>query len=380
MNTPKKIFSLLFVIIIFVIKIKGQVVDDIYYSPKDDKNAIRKIRETPPQDQQQRQQDYNNDNNNYSERYQDNNGNTYINNNYYGDDDYYYSSRLRRFHNSYSGFGYYSNCYVNPYWYDYDPFWWGLSYGFGYYPGFSMRLSYGYSPWDYGYSNYNPWSYGYYNPYYSGFYDGYYYGNGGWGNKKSNIYYGHRGSTASNTYSGGTDRPRKNSGGTTGVPFVPPRNDNARPHIVNPPAEPKDRGNSNPPGRQGATLIEQSKPPVNHNTLPSSNPPTRQENNNPPPRNEPTNPRSNPGNPPPNTPKPRHEASKGNTGNTFTQIVGLSANRGQSNNYQNSQTGSYNNSRPVVSSSSSSSSGGGSRSSGTSGSKSSSSNTSGRHR
>ena len=67
----------------------------------------------------------------------DNSGDTYVTNNYYGGDteeyvyyededyDYYYSSRVRRFHRPYRGFGYYDPCYTNSYWYEPDPFFWG---------------------------------------------------------------------------------------------------------------------------------------------------------------------------------------------------------------------------------------------------------------
>src|SRR6267378_3272857 len=68
-----------------------------------------------------------------TEQYMDDKGNTYITNNYndhFNSDDYYdyeYAARLRRFHNPYSGYGYYDGYYTNSYWYSYNPFQWGVS-------------------------------------------------------------------------------------------------------------------------------------------------------------------------------------------------------------------------------------------------------------
>ena len=64
-----------------------------------------------------------------SSRYSGANGNTYITNNYYDQDDYYdyaYSARLRRFNHSY-GWNYYDPYYTNLYWYDYNPYSYGVS-------------------------------------------------------------------------------------------------------------------------------------------------------------------------------------------------------------------------------------------------------------
>jgi len=196
----------------------------------------------------------------YTEQYQITNtedGQTYITNNYYndnneeqyvfqGDDyDYYYSSRIRRFHRPYHGFGYFNNCYTDRFYYDYDPFFWGTpiymqpawacarpwrpgwSFNFGWgYPSYSI---WDYTPgwgWSYGWDSYyaNPWAYanphlGYYgwgasyygyaynNPYYGynygynqGYHDGY---------TQNNIgnYYGPRGSHSASADQGGI-RPR----------------------------------------------------------------------------------------------------------------------------------------------------------------------------
>ncbi len=93
-----------------------------------------------------------------------NDGARVIINNYYDGygSDYYYSSRINRFHRSYAVFDYYSPVFTDSYWYDYNPFSWGISIYGG---GFGMRL--GYSPY-----YYSPYYYSWYDPYY---YDPYYY-------------------------------------------------------------------------------------------------------------------------------------------------------------------------------------------------------------
>jgi hypothetical protein len=132
-----------------------------------------------------------------SEAYRGQGGTTVINNYYDAPYDYYYSSRIRRFHRPYTGFGYYSGAYTNYRWY--DPYYNGVSIYFswgtpwyvttpGYhryyrYPYHSHYYSHwGYDPWysPYGYGS-SYWSYnsGYRHGYWHGFNDGYYYGSGG---------------------------------------------------------------------------------------------------------------------------------------------------------------------------------------------------------
>jgi hypothetical protein len=67
-------------------------------------------------------------------------GQQMVTNNYYSSYGYEYSSRLRRFHNSYVSFDFYSPVYTEVYWYNYTPGAWGVSI---------------YDPW-YGYSAYSP--------------------------------------------------------------------------------------------------------------------------------------------------------------------------------------------------------------------------------
>ncbi len=94
-------------------------------------------------------------------------------NNYYDDYDYYYSSRINRFHRSYSAFDYYSPVFTESYWYNWQPFSWGVSiygrsgFGFGYAINYPVYYGPGYNDW-YGYD------YGWYDPYYgSSWYWGY---------------------------------------------------------------------------------------------------------------------------------------------------------------------------------------------------------------
>lgn len=127
-------------------------------------------------------------------------GNNNITNNFYGDDyyDYAYSARLRRFHNDCFFNNYYSDFYTNSYWYDYDPWNWGMSIYMGYnwwYPSYYSRwympwYSWGYSNWwdPYPYYGWGGFGYSYYAGYWNGFYDGYWNGmyHGDWGH---NYYY-----------------------------------------------------------------------------------------------------------------------------------------------------------------------------------------------
>ncbi|HUW92261.1 MAG TPA: hypothetical protein VMV74_03775 [Bacteroidales bacterium] len=86
-------------------------------------------------------------------------------NNYYTDNGYEYASRLKRFHNSYSSFDFYSPVYTETYWYNFTPYTWGVSiyddwyyYGAGvsrysWRSGFGGSYWWGYDPW----MDYDPW-------------------------------------------------------------------------------------------------------------------------------------------------------------------------------------------------------------------------------
>ncbi len=184
---------------------------------------------------------------NYSDSYADGDGKTYITNNYYGDsynsDDYYYASRIRRFHNPYAGFSYYSPAYVGYY---YDPFYSGFSIGFGYTwgMGYGWNSFYGgyYDPfWNpFWYPSYGSWYYsphhaynqGYWNGYYDGYYDRYYTGIGSSSGKNS--YYRPRSGRGTDNVGGASPRGRENTGTVSGT--VERRNENTgqvRPNIEN---------------------------------------------------------------------------------------------------------------------------------------------------
>jgi len=108
-------------------------------------------------------------------------GATLVVNNYYDDYDYYFSSRINRFHRSYSAFSYYSPVFTETYWYSYQPWSWGMSIyggrtlfgvGFAYnYPVYNIGWNYGfnhgwYDPW-YGGSyswGYDPFFFNWYSP------------------------------------------------------------------------------------------------------------------------------------------------------------------------------------------------------------------------
>lgn len=120
-------------------------------------------------------------------------------NNYYDDYDYYFSSRINRFHRSYTAFNYYAPVFTDTYWYNNQPYSWGISiYGGG---GFGLGYSFNYPVYSYDYG----YNYGGYDPYFGNSYywgyDPFYYNN--WytpvifnvriRNRWSNNYYGWNG-------------------------------------------------------------------------------------------------------------------------------------------------------------------------------------------
>ncbi len=86
-------------------------------------------------------------------------------NNYYYQSGYDYASRIRRFHNTFVTFDFYSPMYTETYWYRYTPYTWGVSiyddwyyYGAGvsrytWRSGFGGSYWWGYDPW----RDYDPW-------------------------------------------------------------------------------------------------------------------------------------------------------------------------------------------------------------------------------
>lgn len=205
--------------------------DDVYYSSKNKPLEIRTVvepQQTPatgsqsveavrPAESQQPatadNQGYNEPSYSDTEQYSTPGGDTYITNNYYTDDyyDYAYAARLRRFHNPYCFNSYYSDWYTNMYWYDYNPYSWGMSIYLGYnfwYPSYYYYPSFyrfGWYDWYYPYYGwYDPYPFGYWGGgfysgynygYWNGFYDGYWFGsyNNYYNSHDYNsYYYGHR--------------------------------------------------------------------------------------------------------------------------------------------------------------------------------------------
>jgi hypothetical protein len=171
--------------------------DDVYYSAKgkqaDDRSFVVKPTKVEPSQftqSEQPQQAQSGQGNSVAvdSSYTGNSGgDTYVENNYNGDDyyDYAYSARLRRFHDNSFYNGYYSDYYTNSYWYDYNPWNWGVSIYTGYdwwYPSIYSRWSWPYNSWGYGYNGWwdpfpsygwGSYAYGYNQGYWNGYYDGY---------------------------------------------------------------------------------------------------------------------------------------------------------------------------------------------------------------
>jgi hypothetical protein len=188
----------------------AQTDDDIYYSPKD-KPAVKNEKASAPApapSSPSKSTEYAEEEKSSKEsNKRSGNKSSFDRDDYY---DYAYAARIRRFHRS-CGLSYYDPYYTNMYYYDYNPYNWGVSIYYGYnwwrpyfYPGFGVSVSYGYgfydpwgfnpwySPWyGYGYGNYT-------NGYYHGFYDGYQSSNFGGRSSGRTVHYGPRGSVSSN--------------------------------------------------------------------------------------------------------------------------------------------------------------------------------------
>jgi hypothetical protein len=106
----------------------------------------------------------------------DNSAGTVVNN-YYPDNDYYYSSRIRRFHSSYTAFDYYAPVFTDVYWYNYQPFTWGVSIYGGAAPFYGYSYNHCYMGIGMNFGNYNGWYEPYAGNYYYGGYEPYYYNN-----------------------------------------------------------------------------------------------------------------------------------------------------------------------------------------------------------
>lgn len=113
-------------------------------------------------------------------------------------DDYYdyeYATRVKRFNNNINGLSYYDNYYTNSYWYNQNPYNYGVSVYNGYSWWGSSYNSYSYNPsvnfynsWGWGYGNQFNNCYNGYNPYMSAYSQGY---NNGFNNGMYGNYYGY---------------------------------------------------------------------------------------------------------------------------------------------------------------------------------------------
>jgi hypothetical protein len=152
-------------------------------------------------------------------------------------DDYYdyeYATRVKRFNNNINGLSYYDNYYTNSYWYNKNPYnygvsvyngysWWGSSYNnYSYNPSANFYNSWG---WGYGnqfgYNGYNPYMGAYTQGYNNGFNNGCYGNYYGYGNPYS---YGNSFGYGMNSY--GYGNPYGYGAGYGGYGYNNPYNNN----------------------------------------------------------------------------------------------------------------------------------------------------------
>ena len=200
--------------------------DDVYANPAIERAEDAKIASIQKAKEDAYRKRYNDSINNISlaQKAKDD-ANPYYKDREFKYDDYYdyeYATRVKRFDNSISGLGYYDNYYTNSYWYNKNPYnygvsvyngysWWGNSYNnYSYNPSVNFYNNNGWGcNSNYGYNGYNPYmsgyssgfSFGYNNGYNNGYYGMPYgnyfgYGNGynnGFGNSYGYNPYGYNG-------------------------------------------------------------------------------------------------------------------------------------------------------------------------------------------
>ena len=171
--------------------------DDVYANPKEDRILEARIAAEKKQAKEAADKRYN-DSLATLQRIQKekDDANPYYKDREFKYDDYYdyeYATRVRRFNNGITGLSYYDNYYTNSYWYNNNPYNYGISVYNGYSWWGSNYNNYSYNP---SVNFYNSWGWGFgnqfngfngYNPYMAGYMQGYNNGfnNGMWGN-----YYG----------------------------------------------------------------------------------------------------------------------------------------------------------------------------------------------
>ena len=172
--------------------------DDVYANPKEDRIEEARFGAEKKQAQEAKEKRYNDSIAAVKQAQKEkDDANPYYKDREFKYDDYYdyeYATRVKRFNNNINGLGYYDNYYTNSYWYNQNPYnygvsvyngysWWGPNYNnYSYNPSVNFYNSWG---WGYGnqfncYSGYNPYMSAYAQGYNNGF------NNGMWGN-----YYGY---------------------------------------------------------------------------------------------------------------------------------------------------------------------------------------------
>jgi len=174
--------------------------DDVYANPKEDRIVEARIAAEKKQAKEAAYKRYN-DSIAAVEKAQKekDDANPYYKEREFKYDDYYdyeYATRVRRFNNGITGLSYYDNYYTNSYWYNNNPYnygisvyngysWWGSSYNsYSYFPSVNFYNSWGWgcNPGFGYYNGYNPYMAGYMNGYNNGFNNGYYGNYFGYGN------------------------------------------------------------------------------------------------------------------------------------------------------------------------------------------------------
>lgn len=173
--------------------------DDVYANPKEDRIEEARIAAEKKAARDAREKRYNDSIAAVRQAQQEkDDANPYYKDREFKYDDYYdyeYATRVKRFDNSINGLSYYDNYYTNSYWYNQNPYnygvsvyngysWWGSGYNnYSYNPSISFYMNYGWGN-NYGYGGYNgynpydPYASAYWQGYNNGYYNGY---NNGWG-------------------------------------------------------------------------------------------------------------------------------------------------------------------------------------------------------
>ncbi|MBC7695745.1 MAG: hypothetical protein H7141_09895 [Burkholderiales bacterium] len=173
--------------------------DDVYANPKEYRSEEIKLAAERKQAQEVADKRYNDSIASVEKAQKDKDeANPYYKDREFKYDDYYdyeYATRVKRFNNNINGLSYYDNYYTNSYWYNQNPYnygvsvyngysWWGSSYNsYSYNPSVNFYNSWG---WNcnsgYGYNGYNPYMAGYAAGYNNGFNNGMYGNYYGFGN------------------------------------------------------------------------------------------------------------------------------------------------------------------------------------------------------